>query len=94
MSISLPSLGRYTNPYIRCGKTLEEIELLFSKDGPKPWKTSKGGSRLFEEMDRARQASTRGLSFSEFNDEKMKSNEAAGGQGLGKSPVEEHKEKV
>lgn len=29
-----------------CGKTLEEIEILFSKDAPYPWKTRKGESRL------------------------------------------------
>ncbi|KAI4599059.1 hypothetical protein KJ359_002476 [Pestalotiopsis sp. 9143b] len=30
--------------------TLEEIELLFSKDGPKPWETRKGESRLEVEI--------------------------------------------
>jgi hypothetical protein len=34
-----------------CGKTLEEIELLFSKDGPHPWKTKKGDSRLAAEIE-------------------------------------------
>jgi len=29
-----------------CGKTLEEVELMFSKDGPHPWHTHKGESRL------------------------------------------------
>jgi MFS family permease len=29
-----------------CGKTLEEVELMFSNDGPRPWKTKKGESRL------------------------------------------------
>ncbi len=33
-----------------CGKTLEEIELLFSKDGPRPWKTKPGESRLEAEI--------------------------------------------
>jgi len=33
-----------------CGKTLEEIELLFSPGGPKPWKTRPGGSRLDAEI--------------------------------------------
>ncbi|ETS80906.1 hypothetical protein PFICI_08435 [Pestalotiopsis fici W106-1] len=33
-----------------CGKTLEEVELMFSKDGPKPWKTKKGESRLVAEI--------------------------------------------
>lgn len=35
-----------------CGKTLEEIEILFSSDGPKPWKTKPGGSRLDAEIQR------------------------------------------
>lgn len=34
-----------------CGKTLEEIEVLFSKGGPKPWKTKPGGSRLEAEIE-------------------------------------------
>ena len=29
-----------------CGKTLEEIELLFAKDAPYPWHTKKGETRL------------------------------------------------
>jgi len=33
-----------------CGKTLEEIEELFAKGGPKPWKTKVGGSRLEAEI--------------------------------------------
>jgi len=33
-----------------CGKTLEEIEILFSKEGPRPWKTKVGGSRLDAEI--------------------------------------------
>jgi MFS family permease len=33
-----------------CGKTLEEIELLFSKGGPHPWHTKPGGSRLDAEI--------------------------------------------
>ncbi|KAI1858781.1 uncharacterized protein JN550_012435 [Neoarthrinium moseri] len=33
-----------------CGKTLEEVEILFGKDGPKPWKTRKGESRLVAEL--------------------------------------------
>lgn len=34
-----------------CGKTLEEVEVMFSKDGPKPWKTKKGESRLQAEIE-------------------------------------------
>ena len=45
-------------------------------------------------MAQAREASTRGLSISESNDEKGNVDEAAGGQGLEKSLVEEHKETV
>ncbi|KAI1434521.1 general substrate transporter [Xylaria sp. CBS 124048] len=33
-----------------CGKTIEEIELLFAKGAPPPWKTKKGGSRLEAEV--------------------------------------------
>jgi hypothetical protein len=33
-----------------CGKTLEEIEVLFSHDGPPAWKTKKGDTRLHEEI--------------------------------------------
>ncbi|KAK0724466.1 hypothetical protein B0H67DRAFT_641007 [Lasiosphaeris hirsuta] len=34
-----------------CGKTLEEIEVLISKNGPKPWKTKKGDSRLLARIE-------------------------------------------
>ncbi|KAK3936800.1 general substrate transporter [Diplogelasinospora grovesii] len=34
-----------------CGKTLEEVELMFSKDGPHPWNTKKGESRLTAEIE-------------------------------------------
>ncbi|OTA53624.1 general substrate transporter [Hypoxylon sp. EC38] len=33
-----------------CGKTIEEIELLFAKGAPPAWKTKKGGSRLEAEI--------------------------------------------
>lgn len=33
-----------------CGKTLEEIEILFSPQGPHAWQTKKGDTRLHEEM--------------------------------------------
>jgi hypothetical protein len=33
------------------GKTLEEVELMFSKDGPHPWNTRKGESRLEAEIE-------------------------------------------
>ena len=34
-----------------CGKTLEEIEVMFSDNGPRAWKTKKGHSRLTDEME-------------------------------------------
>jgi MFS family permease len=34
-----------------CGKTLEEIEVLFAKDAPAAWKSRKGGSRLIAEIE-------------------------------------------
>lgn len=34
-----------------CGKTLEEIEILFGDEGLKPWKTKKGESRLAAEIE-------------------------------------------
>ena len=34
-----------------CGKTVEEVELMFSKDGPHPWNTRKGESRLEAEIE-------------------------------------------
>jgi hypothetical protein len=33
-----------------CGKTIEEIEVLFNSGGPPAWKTKKGQSRLHDEM--------------------------------------------
>ena len=36
-----------------CGKTLEEVELMFAGDVP-PWKTRKGGSRLEAEIEAVR----------------------------------------
>jgi MFS family permease len=43
-----------------CGKTLEEIELLFSKGGPKPWRTKPGGSRLDAEIEAVRDRKAHG----------------------------------
>ncbi|KAF1817321.1 general substrate transporter [Eremomyces bilateralis CBS 781.70] len=43
-----------------CGKTIEEIEHLFSKDGPQPWKTTKGNSRLDREVEEVIEAQKRG----------------------------------
>ena len=36
-----------------CGKILEEIEMMFSEGGPKPWHTKPGGSRLEAEIQAA-----------------------------------------
>lgn len=60
------------------GKTLEEIEIIFSKDNPKPWKTKVGQSRIQEEIDNAVRAQSRGLSMSEYNEEKLKMMQAGG----------------
>ncbi|KAF2745447.1 general substrate transporter [Sporormia fimetaria CBS 119925] len=43
-----------------CGKTIEEIEVLFSKDGPKPWKTKKGHSRIDREVEVVANAQAKG----------------------------------
>ncbi|KAF1953322.1 general substrate transporter [Byssothecium circinans] len=43
-----------------CGKTLEEIEVLFSKAGPHAWKTKKGQSRLDAEMEAVVDAKIKG----------------------------------
>lgn len=37
-----------------CNKSLEEIEFLFSNEGPHAWKTKRGESRLDTMMDEAR----------------------------------------
>lgn len=34
-----------------CGKTLEEVEVMFSPQGPLPWKTRKGESRLVAQIE-------------------------------------------
>ncbi|RKU40200.1 hypothetical protein DL546_000898 [Coniochaeta pulveracea] len=37
-----------------CGKTLEEIEIMFGSDGPRPWNTRRGESRLDAGIETAR----------------------------------------
>jgi hypothetical protein len=37
------------------GKTLEEIEMMFRKGGPRPWNTKPGGSSLDERIEDVRQ---------------------------------------
>lgn len=43
-----------------CRKTLEEIEILFSKGGPKPWRTKPGESRLAAEIEAVIERKTNG----------------------------------
>ncbi|CAO2650589.1 Nn.00g018810.m01.CDS01 [Neocucurbitaria sp. VM-36] len=43
-----------------CGKSLEEIEALFSDDGPRAWRTKKGHSRLEDEMHAVATAQAKG----------------------------------
>ncbi|KAN0068045.1 General substrate transporter [Elaphomyces granulatus] len=38
-----------------CGKTIEEIEEMFSKGGPYPWQTKKGNSKLDARIEEARE---------------------------------------
>lgn len=45
-----------------CGKTLEEVELMFSSDGPHPWHTRKGQSRLDAEIEAVLARQTKGES--------------------------------
>jgi hypothetical protein len=47
------------------GKTIEEIEVLFSKEGPHPWKTKPGDSRLDAEIAHVVEAK-RGMSTGEY----------------------------
>lgn len=43
-----------------CGKTLEEIEVLFSHDGPHAWKTKKGSSHLETDVNNIATAQAKG----------------------------------
>ncbi|KAK4222818.1 high-affinity glucose transporter [Podospora fimiseda] len=56
-----------------CGKTLEEIEVLFGHDAPKPWTTKKGESRLAAEIEavKARKAADAPLSQTVTHEEKV-----------------------
>jgi len=45
----------YTTYPETCGKTLEEIEEMFSKGGPRPWNTRKGESKLDALIEQARE---------------------------------------
>ncbi|KAF2739894.1 general substrate transporter [Polyplosphaeria fusca] len=42
-----------------CGKTIEEIEVMFSEEGPYAWKTKKGHSRLDREIEAVTNAQAR-----------------------------------
>lgn len=44
-----------------CQKTLEEIEFLFSHEGPHPWKTKKGSDHLDADMDNVAAAQAKGV---------------------------------
>ncbi|KAH6614832.1 general substrate transporter [Boeremia exigua] len=48
-----------------CGKTIEEIEVLFSDDGPHAWKTRKGSERLQHEIEGVATAQAKGATHSE-----------------------------
>ena len=48
--------GRYPET---CGKTIEEVEEMFSKGGPKPWNTKPGHSRLDSRIEEAREKNLR-----------------------------------
>ncbi|KAF2463201.1 general substrate transporter [Lindgomyces ingoldianus] len=43
-----------------CGKTIEEIEILFSSEGPHPWNTKKGNSRIEREIEEVVNAQAKG----------------------------------
>jgi len=43
-----------------CGKTIEEVEEMFAKGGPKPWQTKKGESRLQAEIERVKERQEKG----------------------------------
>lgn len=49
-----------------CGKTLEEIELMFKDGGPVPWKTKPGHSRIDQEVAAARDKKANDMSTANF----------------------------
>ncbi|KAJ4318810.1 hypothetical protein N0V94_004234 [Neodidymelliopsis sp. IMI 364377] len=51
-----------------CGKTIEEIEVLFSDQGPRAWKTKKGSERLPEEMNAVATAQAKGVARASIED--------------------------
>jgi hypothetical protein len=68
-----------------CGKTLEEIEEMFSPGGPRPWKTKKGNSKLDALIEEARekhlQVKDVGVSGAFHHEENVTTLTEAGGQG-------------
>jgi hypothetical protein len=51
-----------------CGKTIEEIEVLFSDQGPRAWKTKKGSERLPEEINAVATAQAKGVARASIED--------------------------
>ncbi|KAG9202876.1 hypothetical protein G6514_003899 [Epicoccum nigrum] len=64
-----------------CGKTIEEIEALFSRGGPHAWNTKKGSERLQHEIDDVAHAQAKGDAIADI--EAVKAKEGA-----------QHKEKL
>jgi sugar porter (SP) family MFS transporter len=62
------------------GKTLEEIEVLFSDEGPRPWKTKPGQSRLDSEIGKVVLAKERGMSVVEYMERVEKGEEVFEGE--------------
>ncbi|RAR07032.1 high affinity glucose transporter [Stemphylium lycopersici] len=43
-----------------CGKTLEEVEIMFSKNGPHAWRTKKGSDHIAQDMEHVATAQAKG----------------------------------
>ncbi|KAI4614977.1 uncharacterized protein J4E92_007196 [Alternaria infectoria] len=50
-----------------CGKTLEEVEFLFSKEGPHAWKTKKGSDNLARDLENVAAAQAKGEALATIN---------------------------
>ncbi|KAJ4380504.1 hypothetical protein N0V86_003860 [Didymella sp. IMI 355093] len=55
-----------------CGKTIEEIEVLFSHEGPHAWQTRKGSDRLAHEVNDVADAQAKGQAHAELDALKAK----------------------
>ena len=55
-----------------CGKTIEEIEALFSRGGPHAWHTKKGSERLQHEIDDVANAQAKGDAIADIEAVKAK----------------------